>query len=241
MENENRRFKRYSVDSVKIKGTMIFARTVDIIDISISGVSLKLDRRLNIGIDYPLKIEGNGICISVKGTVIWASLHESRKTTTGDLIPIYATGMKFNTISKEKITELIEFIKSHSKEKLDPDHVHRPSGMRFHMRFQVNASGETVLTCSESYAVKKISMGGMLIETGDILKVEEKLPMEISLPDHNVISFLGRIVSCILIKDREAKLYAIGVEFLNMPEDHRNKLEGFITMLPQEDLPSSCP
>jgi len=241
MENKNRRFKRYSIDSVKIKGTMVFARTVDIIDISMSGVSLKLDRRLNIGIDYPLEIEGNGNRISVNGTVIWVSLHESRKTTTGDLIPIYAIGMKFNNISKEKITELIEFIESHSKVKLDPGHVHRPSGLRFHMRFQVNASGETVLMCSESFAVKKISMGGMFIETGDILKVEEKLPMEILLPDHSVISFLGRIVSCLLIKDRETKLYAIGVEFLNMPEDHSTKLDGFISMLSQEDLPSSCP
>jgi len=34
---------------------------------------------------------------------------------------------------------------------------------------------------------------------------------------------------------------AIGVEFLNMPEDHSNKLDGFISMLSQEDLPSSCP
>ena len=154
---------------------------------------------------------------------------------------MYAVGMKFNNISKEKITELIKFIESHSKEKLDPGHVHRPSGMRFHMRFQVNASGETVLTCSESYAVKKISMGGMLIETGDILKVEEKLPMEISLPDHNVISFFGRIASCIPIKDRETKLYAVGIEFLNMPEDHSDKLDRFISMLPQEDIPSACP
>ena len=69
MENGNRRFNRFSIDSIKIKGTMVLARNVDIIDISISGVSLKLDRRLNIGIDCPLKIEGNGICISVKGTV----------------------------------------------------------------------------------------------------------------------------------------------------------------------------
>jgi len=231
MKDDIRRFKRYSIESLKIRGRMILASTVDIIDISLSGISLKLDRRLNIGNDYALKLEGNGISISVKGTVVWAALHESRKSKSGDLVPIYSIGMKFNDVSKEKISDLITFIESHTTDKLAPGHVHRPSGLRFHMRFHVDPSGKAILTCTENYKVTEISMGGMRIESGNVLKVEEQVSMEIALPDNNQISVLGRIVTCIPIMGTETELYAIGIEFLNMPEDNGRQLEQFISIL----------
>jgi len=231
MQDNVRRFKRYPIESLKIKGRMVLASTVDIIDISLSGISLKLDRRLNIGNDYALKIERNGISISVKGTVVWAALHESRRSKNNVLVPIYSIGMKFNDISKEKISELITFIESHTVEKLAPRHVHRPTGLRFHMRFHVDSSGKAILTCAENYKVREISMGGMRIESGNVLKVEEQVSMEIALPDNNQISFLGRIVTCIPIKDTETELYAVGIEFLNMPEDNGRQLEQFISVL----------
>ena len=220
---------------------MVLASAVDIIDISLSGISLKLDRRLNLGKDYALQIEGNDISISVKGAVIWAALHESRKSKSGDLVPIYSVGMKFNDISKEKISELITFIDSHAMEKLAPGQVHRPSGLRFHLRFHVNSSGKAVLTCTENFKVREISMGGMRIEAGNVLKGEEQISLEIALPDNSQISFLGRIVTCLPIDDTEKESYAIGIEFLNIPEDNARQLEQFISMLPQVDMPSSRP
>ena len=74
-------------------------------------------------------------------------------------------------------------------------------------------------------------MSGMLIETGNVLKVEEKILLEISLPGNNSISSRGRVVSCTPMKD-SPEHYAIGIEFLNMPPDNSRLLGRFIGMLP---------
>jgi hypothetical protein len=41
----------------------------------------------------------------------------------------------------------------------------------------------------------------MLIETGKALKVEEKISLEISLPENTTINSSGRVVSCTPVKD----------------------------------------
>ncbi len=53
---EKRRYKRFSVDSAEMDGNMVFAHAVKIINISIGGVALKADRKLNVGCEYTLKI-----------------------------------------------------------------------------------------------------------------------------------------------------------------------------------------
>ena len=96
MEKNERRYKRFTIESMKVKGRIMFSKIVDIIDISLGGISLKADRRLNIGNEYILKFDEKGLHISIKATVVWASLHESVKSANGDLVPIYSVGMKFN-------------------------------------------------------------------------------------------------------------------------------------------------
>ena len=53
---ENRRYKRFSVDIFGINGKMMFANEVEIQDISIGGISIRVDRRLNMGSEYTLKV-----------------------------------------------------------------------------------------------------------------------------------------------------------------------------------------
>jgi c-di-GMP-binding flagellar brake protein YcgR len=73
-------------------------------------------------------------------------------------------------------------------------------------------------------------MSGMLIETANVLKEEEKISLEISLPENNSINSQGRVVSCTRIKDSPGT-YAVGIEFLNMPPDKSRLLGKFIGML----------
>ena len=230
MENK-RRHNRFAIDSMKIKGRIMLSKIVDIIDISLGGISLKTDRRLNIDNEYILKIEEKGLHFSVKASVVWASLHESRKSANGDLVPIYAVGMKFNDASNDKISELIKFIASPGQEKQVAAATRLAKDLRFHMRLRISDKGKAVLDCPEEYAIRTISMGGMLIETGNALPVEEKIPMEISLPENNSINFLARVVSCTPVTDKSPEAYAIGIEFLNMPSDHSKLLDGFISLL----------
>ena len=101
---------------MEVNGKMLMARYVKILDISVSGLSLKADRRLNIGSEYTLDIEGKGTVLKIKGIVVWSILGESIETPRGDFIPVYKAGMKFTDVSEEKMKEIENFIELHKKE-----------------------------------------------------------------------------------------------------------------------------
>jgi hypothetical protein len=109
---EKRRYRRFRVDIMEINGKMVFADNVTILDISAGGISLKADRRLNIGTEYTLKMEEEGKILAVKGNIVWSVLSETRQVPGGDIVPVYTAGMKFTDLSEEKSSEIINFTKS---------------------------------------------------------------------------------------------------------------------------------
>ena len=229
---DKRRFRRFSVDILGINGKMLFANEVEILDISVGGVSLKVDRRLNIGNEYTLKMGNGDQSISIKGEIVWSKISGTKKGSRDDVIPIYAAGMRFSSIGGDKADSLARFIErvSHSTH----EEAHRLSGLRFNMRFPVQGSKKAVLDMAEGYAVKKLSLGGMLIRSADPFEVDERFPMEIALPGGRRIDFVGRIASCFQVADEEPARYDIGIEFADMPEDDRASLKEFIFLLDKD-------
>jgi len=75
--SNKRRHRRFSVDVMDIKGNAVFASEVVINDISIAGVSLITDRKLDMGMEYSLKILDNDLDLPIQGTVIWCMENES--------------------------------------------------------------------------------------------------------------------------------------------------------------------
>ena len=109
-KNERRRYKRFAVDNYDITGKILFAKHVRIVNISVGGVLLKTDRNLNINKTYLLRMEDPEQIIPVRGTVVRSGLSETYKTHLGETIPVYAAGMQFTDISREKIDEITDFI-----------------------------------------------------------------------------------------------------------------------------------
>lgn len=105
-----RKHERFHAEILEIKGKMLLAKHVKILDISTGGISLKADRRLNIGHEYSLKIEGKGKNFQVKGTVVWSLLGESMETLGGEVVPVYKAGMKFTDVSESTYHEIHSFI-----------------------------------------------------------------------------------------------------------------------------------
>ncbi len=154
------------------------------------------------------------------------------------MIPLYTAGMRFINLSDDQKKELATFIegqKDFSVEKVYK--VGDPGELRCSIRFLVDPPfNKAVLKVSENYAVKKISLGGMLIESEVPLKIEEKIPMEMLLPGNTQIRFSGRIASCLEIPvakgpEEGVSRYDIGIEFLEIGEEDREKLRGFVAGL----------
>lgn len=221
MENR-RRYKRFSVDIMQIRGKIASATEVTILEISLSEISLKADTRLNIGSEYALKLTEQDNALLLKGTVIWSSLTETKKDSRGDLIPFYTAGMKFTDLSEDTVPNLIRFIRSYQEDK-----ELRMSDVTLH----ADASEKAFVDILESCHVKKMGLGGMLIETGRGIEIERRLPMQISLPGGAPLRFLGRVASCLSMPDMEPERYDIGIEFVDMADKDRDTLKAFIRVL----------
>jgi c-di-GMP-binding flagellar brake protein YcgR len=218
-----RRHKRFTLNVLEVNGKMMFATEVRVIDISIGGISLKANRRLNIGSEYALKLDGKDRAISLKGAVIWSSLSAAKNGPDGEVAPIYTAGLKFTNMSTARITELLNFIEGHKKEEVPVTW-----GDRLSVRFHINDEEKAVLNLPSNCTVREISLGGMLIECEQDLEIESAIPMTLSTYDDKLIDFIGRVASCRVIYGDGRKQYAVGIEFLDLTDKDREILATFI-------------
>jgi PilZ domain len=218
---DNRRQPRFTVEGVH--GKLTFASEVEILNMSLSGVALRLDRRLNIGSEYALKLEVEDTTVSVQGTIVWAALDEVRKRPGGDEDAVYSAGMRFTDIVTPRLAHLLEFI---DRNKLIPDK--RLGGVRF----SINASGKALLDVPQPYVVKVISLRGMLIEADHSLEKESRCPMEITLENGEPLVFDGRVAFREQVAEGEGPvLWHLGIEFVEMSIEDRIRLDAFIQSL----------
>lgn len=102
--------QRYALTDQSVHARMALASRVKILDISLGGLSLEADKRLNIGREYTLHIEYEGKKVAIKGSIMWSVLTESQGDNKGNAIPIYRAGMKFSHIPKD-LSGMIDCIK----------------------------------------------------------------------------------------------------------------------------------
>lgn len=222
-----RRHKRYPLGGRELNGQMTFASGVSILDVGMGGVSLTADKRLNIGGRYTLKLEINKKLLSVTCEVAWARLSGTKRSPTGEAVPLYTAGMRFIDLSPENASHLRSFVQTISDEE-----VTREGDRRGHARFPAAAAaGLALLNFPAEYKARTISLSGMLIESGEAVESESKVPMVLSLHDGRRIDFLGRIVSCEPKDDDDAGPYHIGIEFIELTDAARDALAAFIAWL----------
>jgi c-di-GMP-binding flagellar brake protein YcgR len=214
---------------MNITGRMICRNKLKIHDISISGISVVGDKRFETGKEYSLEIACMGKVLSVKGIVERATLEVTEEGEHGQQNQVYKAGIRFLDLSRDSIVELAKIIdrqkigesKGSENGKL-ADKVHdKPVGDE--------AQEETIGSSFESYVIKKISLSGMLIESIAEIQLEERLSMELALPGHTIIHFLGRVVYS--IKGPAGQGRYIGIEFIKMLETDKEKLRKFIKSL----------
>ncbi len=203
---ERRREKRFKLDDVQVSGGMMFATEVQIIDVSVDGVSLKVDRRLNIGHQYTLKLADKSKALSLRGTVLWSLLKESRKGAREEVVPIYSAGMRFSHTTAEKAAGLLDFIRDHRKAVL------LLAGEKLYVRFR-DTSRKATPCHPEDYTVRSIGPGGMLVASPYPFDPGSEVDIELSLPDHDAIAFSGKVASCQGAGDAYPTRYVTRIEF----------------------------
>jgi hypothetical protein len=218
--DERRRHPRFTVEN--IHGRLIAESEVEILNMSISGAAIKVERRLTMGGHYNLKLERGGGVLTVKTEVVWSVLTEFRRDDDGDEVPVYSAGLKFVDVLTPRITELLSFIDEHKI--IDEK---RLGGLRMH----IDAPGKAALDYPEGYKVLVLSRTGMLIETDHGVAVDGVCPMEVTLPDGSQLHFSGRVVTLKERMDDTRPRREIGIEFLEMSDPDRAVLSKYLDSL----------
>jgi hypothetical protein len=213
-------------DSIAIKGKMTLANKVEIADISLGGVALKADRKLDVGREYTIKLGDQGQSIDIRGTIVRSTLVGMEAGPDGENVLIYAAGMKFKEGEEKKIIAFLDSVEHHTKEE-EQLIVERRSTVRF----QISAPREKVLSFPVNFQVKDITLSSMLIYSDQPLEKESMIPMELYLNDSNQLHFTGKIFSSRKVEDKEQDRYEIEVTYSDLPDKDRAMLKKFIDYL----------
>jgi c-di-GMP-binding flagellar brake protein YcgR len=218
-----RRHKRFKLDLVELDGKMFLIDDVELLDISLGGLSLKVDRELNIGKEYLITLVERGKSIDVKGIAVHSALRETDERANGERVTIHTARIKFKDGQTARIAGILNSI-----QQLKKDEVPVTADRRHHVRFHFTIPLDTILSHSAQFRVKKISLSGMLIQSEQALEINSFIPMQLSLNAGDTGNFSGRIVTCQMSQDNERALYEIGVEFSNSTDKCRTLLKSFI-------------
>lgn len=213
---EKRTYQRFDVDG--LDGTMVLASDVKIINLSLGGAAIEADRRLDRGRRYSLRISNQSQDLILTGKIAWSKFKRIKKDKGGENRPVYKAGIKFVDTFDPKVEGLLKFIDENKDQEEK-----RLSGIRF----QIQSKEMAVLDERFRYSVKKISLGGMLIESEQELLLNKHYQMELSI-DGAPFLFTGRIASS-LINDK-AK-FDIGIAFENLTAELKERLEKLINNL----------
>ena len=220
-----RRHKRFSLDLLEITGKMSLSRKVNILDMSLEGVALKADQRLDLGKEYMINLHDNkGKTLSVAGVVVRAELSEMEKRNDVESDAIYRVGLQFKDGPADAVDNFLKSTVHNNKEAVVPLH----NDQRHTVRFLMTAPTEQILSYPAHFKVKSISIGGMLIETEQTLEAESTVPMEMTLNDGTSVKVIARISSCHLKKDEGQAHYEIGTEFVDLTDKDKVVLKRFI-------------
>jgi len=229
MNTGTRRYERFAVEDMALHAKTLFATEVELLDVSMTGACIVAKKSLKIGDQHLLRLQNEGTALTLQGVVVWVTLSGSVKNAREEAVPVCRAGVTFKNVSSDKLVKLKDFMRTFGVpdgEKVRDEYP--PTALRF----RIKANESAVLYYYKSSPVKKISLGGMLMEGYNGIKLEWRAPMALFLPNGNApVKFRGRVASCIEIPGRRSKHYDIGVEFLDMPEDDRSRLSEFLHLL----------
>jgi hypothetical protein len=96
------------------------------------------------------------------------------------------------------------------------------------VRFCITTSSEKVLNLPTHFGINDISQKGIIIQTDVELKIDSVVLLELSIDTCDPVSFVGKVVSCRMARDKMPSNYNIRVEFSKLTDRSRSLLIRFM-------------
>jgi len=216
-ESEQRRFPRYEVPG--LGGHLVVPIHIRVINMSLGGLALETNSYLQFGRAYTLKLEGTGQSLSLTGTVAWCSLRKTTKSPAGEILPVYRAGLKFEALSSGHSRDLWDLIRGHALIEIEDSVLGR---------FKVDLPADTHMGSSYDFAVRRLSLSGLLIETDYEPDLDARFDLRIQLGGRRW-GTRARVASIPRVGRRsEGVLAQVGMEFCQLDPGQISQLESFI-------------
>jgi len=223
---ERRNFKRYPVEEMQIFCKMLYSSEARLSNVSVGGALIVLNKRLRIGQEYVLTLGTGATAVTLKAAVTRERLAGFDKNEKGEQVPRYEVGLQFENVLTGEGAQLIDFIQSSpGVRKLNV----RLRGTRVELGRPAAAA---VVGTHDFCHVKKVGMGGMLLETPQRMEVDAQFHMEVLLSEEGgEVSFLGRVTGSKEVSGSKPPLYETGINILHIAERDRRVLQAFVRSL----------
>jgi hypothetical protein len=220
-----RRYERFPVEGKKLRAKAALTEVIELSNVSIGGACIITTRTLMPGDNILLRIPSEKVEKPLKCTIVWEAASDKPLERGGRHVPVYKAGVKFNELLPGTIVRLKDFMRSMGV----PVEGNRDAGdKRSPLRFNVLLDEKAFMNYSATFPVKKVSLGGMLVETGGELERGGRYPAALYLPgSEHPVRFNGRVASKVPLKDG----FDVGIEFCDMSDDDRSRLTAFLETL----------
>lgn len=212
-QRRDRRFRRFTVDGVD--GSLMFSVGVQLLDISAGGMQVETRSHLAVGKRYRIKLQRGDDAMTISGRVAWCRLIGTRSGDAGDVSPLYLAGISFEEVLNQDGRDLVEFL--HHTATVEPDR-------RIFGRFQDDAREALAADAELQFAVRCISLSGMLIETDFAPELDEVFPLRVHLGD-SVLEVDGRVAYVERLLNGTAE---VGIEFVGMNDERTSLIATWI-------------
>ncbi|MBI5847058.1 MAG: PilZ domain-containing protein [Nitrospirae bacterium] len=108
---DNRSALRVEVNG-QICGKMILVESLEILDISMTGIRFNCMRRVDMNSPHRIKIEKNDVSVNLRGTIVRAAFKGLQQTEEKSL-PVYEVAMHFDQLTdldKKGLEQLISIL-----------------------------------------------------------------------------------------------------------------------------------
>jgi hypothetical protein len=226
-----RKHKRFKLHLPGLSSKMSLVGRVKLIDMSLGGVAIKADRKVNIGKECLMMLGYEGKHIHVKGIVTRSALSEIEEKADGETVTVYSVGIFFKDESAGMVEEFLDSIGNNMKTQV-PE---QADWLYSDILFRITTANEKVLNLPTQFGVKDISQKGIIIQTDLQLKIDSVVLLELSIGTCDPVSFVGKVVSCRVPQDKTPLNYNIGVEFSELTERDKSLLKRFIDCVKECD------
>lgn len=214
-----RRSPRYDV--LDVEGSFEVRVDVRVTNLSVAGMAIETRNTLIVGRSYAFRVAQGGRHVDVGGRVMWCVLDPLRHRGA-ELEPVFRAGVQFEDVHDRQTAALRELIDSSAA--FDP-------GAPLHGKFVAAIGGTVAVDEQVCFAVEKLSLSGMLVDTDWAPRRNEVVPFEAVLGEF-VVAGHGRVayVERYDIEDGSSR-YRLGIEFTLLSDRSHARIETYIAAL----------